>query len=423
MTEENYLQHCLFQVEKKLNWKKSSFWKESDYLKLSEIIFNASEISISAHTLKRLFGKIKYKENYNPQQATKDALSIFLGYASWKDFVQQYQKSIQKKESNIGSRQKKIAMAMTIVTLMLLFVAYNIIATATAKEKDVFLFDIQDSIGTVPFTVHTKYDFSETISDSLFIDFDFVHPVTGEQIKKTDKNRFAYNFTYQIPGYYKIQLRNHLDTLKTKNILAMSKEWESYLVEEGYRNRFWMDTKISTKSEDNYLHFSVEELKKSGLQVPQVFFIVNRFFKNTQIDGDNFELKTKFKNGKATGGITCYDFILNLYCMNNLNSIKLMEDGCSQYSGIKFGENNVDGTHENLSAFSIKPDEWNTLFVRVNQKEVTAYVNEALIYKGKYNNPNGSIVGIENIFKGSGMLDYIEIKDLKTGKTFFDDFD
>lgn len=426
MIEQDYLNYCLSQVEKKLNWKKSSLWKESDFIKLADTISNTSEISISPHTLKRLFGKIKYKEHYNPQQATKNALSKFLGYASWEDFVKNNKENIYKKETAVTTKNKRnLLYAIPLLIVAIVFVVYSVKSKEHKKNKveEPFLFALKDSVGTVPFTVQANYDFSKNSSDSIYIDYDFKHPVMGDQIIKPDKNKFAYNFTYQIPGYYQMIVKDNLDTLKTKNILAMSKGWNSYLTDEGYIGRYWMDNKMPKNTTKGFLYYSPDEMKQNGMKVPPVYYLVNRIFKKFNIDGDNFTLKTKFKNAKAFGGITCYDFILRLYCENNRNSIKLMETGCSQFSGLKFGENTINGSHENLSDFKINPEEWNTLYIKVHKKNVKVSVNNIVIYTGNYTNPNGNIVGVENSFKGSGMLDYIKIKDLTTGTTYFNDFD
>jgi len=160
-----------------LNWKKSSLWKESDYIKLSNIISDASNISISSHTLKRLFGKINYNKHYNPQQATKDALSIFLGYTSWNDYVLQ-QKKIQHTE--VINRKKKLKKSL-FFTICLIIISASLFIwnkkILDSNKQPAFSFNVLDSIGSVPFTVTSNYKIEKTNLDNIHIDFDFTHPV------------------------------------------------------------------------------------------------------------------------------------------------------------------------------------------------------------------------------------------------------
>ncbi|QCX40313.1 hypothetical protein FF125_18360 [Aureibaculum algae] len=425
MTEEEHLKYCLKEIEKKLDWKDSSTWKESDYQKLSILISEASTISISPHTLKRLFGKIKYRKHYNPQQATKDALSLFLDYSNWDDFVLKNTSLNSKKNKTQKNDQKKtkkiIWFFIPIIVLIISFIAINQ-TKSIQKNNDVFTFNLNDSIGIVPYTASLNYDFTQLESDSIFIDFSFEHPTLGHQIIKPEKSRTISNFTYQVPGYYPVLLQKNKKTLAIKKVLALSKSWDSYIVYESELSRFWLDNKIPKMEENGRLYYPQVYLKANGFDLNKVFYTTHRLFKQFEIDGDNFELKTRFKNSSELGGITCFDFILRLFCENNTNHIKLMESGCSQFSGIKFGEAVLSGEQQNLDTFKINLDDWNMLHIVAKNKTVQVFLNNSLIYQDQYQQPNGKIVGIETLFKGTGILDYIQITDLNTNKEFIDAF-
>lgn len=430
MLDQEYLKYCLLEIEKKLSWKSSQLWKESDYVKLSKIIYEESNISISTHTLKRLFGKIKYKKYYNPQQATKDALSKFLGFLDWDDFVKNTTYKIEKKvridvdaKHNNTFKQKIFTFAIlaSVMIFGIIFVHNEYVRNAEKIEP--FAFHLNDSIGSVPFTVSTNYNISKISSDSVFIDFNFIHPYRGKQIINPSKNSSTINFTYQIPGYYRISLIKDQDTLSSKSVLAISDRWDSYLFYDSKPNLFWLDNKIKIKPDSlGFLYYSTKRLALSGFDTSKVFYITHRLYKSFNIDGDNFEFETKFKNPKALGGITCYDFILKLICENTSNHLNLMEHGCSQYSGVKFGETVLNGSQQNLSDFKLNPEQWNVLYISVKQKHVEIFINDKSIYKADYERPNGKIMGIENVFKGTGILDYIKIKDLKSGQVFLEEF-
>lgn len=430
MIEQEYLRLCLIEIEKKLNWDSSSLWKESDYIKLAQLISESSLISISPHTLKRLFGKIKYNDQYNPQLATKDALSKFIGYLDWEDYILKtksntLEESLPEEKLVRKNKIKKRNFLILGLLVLLFMIIYSFGFKDYKKQMDSFEFSLQDSIGKVPFTVPIRYDLSKvTGEDSLFIDFNFNHPYRGKQLTTPKKERSAVNFTYQIPGYYYIKLKKGNDTLCKKKVLAMSEKWDSYFVSESNMGKFWLDNQIEQSSDSlGSLYFSPAKLASHGFDVTKVYYIHHRLFQEFKIDGDNFEFETRFKDSKALGGITCYDFIIRLICEKNTNFVNLMESGCSQFSALKFGEIEKDGSQENMSKFKMIPELWNVLTIKVVDKNVVVYVNKKLIYHGSYKQPNGNIVGIENVFKGTGMLDYISIKDLKTAKEYRDDFD
>ncbi|TXG38433.1 hypothetical protein [Seonamhaeicola maritimus] len=429
MIEQEYLKYCLEKIEQELNWKPSTDWKESDFIRLSRIISEKSSISISPHTLKRLFGKIKYKKYYNPQQATKDALAKFLDYSDWRDFVKVLKQNndVSSKEVSKESKINKGFLFGLVLVLMGSIIAWYFYSKPKAyllenKKDVVFEFAMIDSVGVVPYTVSVNYNLSKVVSDSTFIDFGFNHPVRGRQSVLADKSKFVRNFTYQIPGQYTISLVNDEKALSSSKVLAMSDDWDSYFNPETATGNYWIDNKIEKDTSTNNLYYPPKYLDSVGFETNQVYYVTHRLFKEFDIDGDNFELTTRFKNSEELGGITCYDFILRIICENEINNIKLMENGCSQFSGMKMGETVLSGDNEDLSSFKFDLGSWNDLKISVDEKSSNIYINNIKIHEGLYKQSNGKIVGLEVILKGAGMLDLINIKDLNSQKTYTNDF-
>src|SRR5690606_40210579 len=132
-------------------------------------------------------------------------------------------------------------------------------------------------------------------SDSVYLDFNFDHPMTGPEIKNLDKARSFYNYSYQIPGYYHITLKDQTKVLASKKVLASSPEWFSYYYPENSQVP-WLNKRIHAPNENGYLYQTTENLAKEGFDINSVYFINHRLFKNFDIDGDNFQLKIRFKN-------------------------------------------------------------------------------------------------------------------------------
>ena len=433
MKAHKYLQICLQEIEQKLNWGNPSTWVESNFITLNELISKETEISISPHTLKRLYGKIKYKQHYNPQRATKEALVKFLGFTDWNEFTSYCDDKYDVDTENVVKAEKprlwkskglKIGLLASAALLFLLVLTQGTRIKKSSQEKKndpSFSFSSSDSSGMVPYTISINYDITKLPYDSVFVNFGAVHPVTGPDIKKLDKQRSLFNFTYQIPGYYHMSLSSEGHKLANKNVLATSEDWDSYFYSE-LKQELWLDNQIRSPRENGALYYSRQSLSQEGYDTNSVYYLDHRIFKNFGIDGDNFEMNLRFKNSKETGGITCYDFVLTLFCKNDYSNFKLMETGCSSYSGLKVGELDLNGMDEDLSSLTFDPKRWNDLYVIVKEQMVQVFVNEELVFSEAYQGTNGNIIGIEQLFKGSGVLDYVHLKDLGTKEEFFDDF-
>lgn len=66
-----------------VSWGPPDSWDLDQFKTLENMIFEATEVTVNANTLKRFF----QQRTGNPQLATRDALCSFLGYAGYTDFV------------------------------------------------------------------------------------------------------------------------------------------------------------------------------------------------------------------------------------------------------------------------------------------------------------------------------------------------
>lgn len=70
---------------------------------LSRAIYSKSKATVSASTLKRLFGFIKGTQDYQPRAFTLDALAAFLDQSSWEELLSDILDDKPKKEQRIES--------------------------------------------------------------------------------------------------------------------------------------------------------------------------------------------------------------------------------------------------------------------------------------------------------------------------------
>ena len=72
-------------IEGKLDWGESNTWQGKDFEKLNQLILDETGVSLSASTLKRVWGKVEY--NHLPSVTTLDALAKFGGFENWRSFL------------------------------------------------------------------------------------------------------------------------------------------------------------------------------------------------------------------------------------------------------------------------------------------------------------------------------------------------
>lgn len=83
-TDAVYIRQCMELIEARWQRGPSGEWRSYDFEKLSDEIFDATGISLSISTLKRLFGKVSY--NNLPSVYTLNTLARFVGFEDWNAF-------------------------------------------------------------------------------------------------------------------------------------------------------------------------------------------------------------------------------------------------------------------------------------------------------------------------------------------------
>lgn len=88
MNETDLIRKCCVQIEEEVQWGPSDRWTNQDFERLGELMFKKTNINLSVSTLKRVWGKVTYTNL--PSTSTLNALAIYNGYGSWREFWQQH---------------------------------------------------------------------------------------------------------------------------------------------------------------------------------------------------------------------------------------------------------------------------------------------------------------------------------------------
>ena len=84
------------------SWGNSDSWGLTEFKMLEDLIYEASNMRINANTLKRFF----QQKTSNPQVATYNALCMFLGYASYAEFIIKKTQAPTNDNSSIAKKEE-----------------------------------------------------------------------------------------------------------------------------------------------------------------------------------------------------------------------------------------------------------------------------------------------------------------------------
>ncbi len=426
--------YCLKRIEEKTGWKPISEWTDHDFKLLKNQIYECSNISISTHTLKRLFGKIKYKDNYTPQHATKDALATFLDYGSWEEFVRSSPDEIRAFTEQNGNQElktvekKKTGRSMKqvywLVSAAVLVIAATVVILVLAGNRKIppFSFTIKNAEDSLPHTVRFTYDVTGIRSDQAFIEFDFTHPILGNEFILADNKNSFVNHTYQVPGVYHPRLMLGNMALDSLVVVTESEGWVSFYQKHTETDRYWLDNMFINLKFDGFLTFSRPDIVRQGLDTTGIYYTTHRNIRDYGLPGDNFKLETRFVNSPESGGISCFDASFTVVCEHSDSYIRMMEENCSQFCRLKFGEKYYDGVTSDLSFLARDLTRWNLLRIEVIDKQAAVYFNDELIHEEAFTQEPGKIKGLNIRFKGSGLVDYLLLTSVEGDTAYFADF-
>jgi hypothetical protein len=412
---ENALQKCLALVKEKFNRGEPEKWSPRTFDRLSQKIQEASGISISSHTLKRLYGRVKTPDEYDPQSATKEALSIFIGFKTWDDYIE------SKGEITITKDKKYDHRVILYIALSVLlgFIIYYIIDNGITFSKSYdYEFKVTNLKGHYPHKVSVHYDISG-IKDNVYIYF-------GDYSKKIklDPSKYVINHSYLFPDNFELQLIINNKVCETVFIQVLSDGWFGNVIykENITKQRFLHEIQHIYDSSHHSLYISPRYVYELGIPKKQGFWTEYRYVKNINADGDNFNFECRVKNNEKQGGIKCHDFIYKVLCDSGIYEIRFEMKGCLEYAELRISEITLSGKEQELDAFGRNLFDWTKINMSVKDRNVQIFIKDKSIFSIQYNQPMGKIRGIILVFRGCGLADYVKISDINHNVVFMDQF-
>ncbi len=419
--DKDLLHICLEAIAKKVNEGDIEYWTDGTFIRLSEAVEEKTGILISRNTLKRLFGKMKTPDDYNPQRETKNALAIFAGYKSWEDLKQEVlenkqpekivlDKSIEDKGAKpnedlaLKEAAGKSRFKALILTSIILFFCLAIFYWKKSDHGIKALMpgakmQILNPVDTVPFTMRVSYQTENIVEDSLFFNS-----------QKVITNTSRFNMGISTPVYTWLTLKYKNKKLAAAPYHAISKGWVNY---------------YQKKNKSSFVFIHDEAWKKNGVAALSKkwfegkaldstnFYWYLKNFKNFALQADNFTLECKTKiegDGIGCGGLLLMTIGEHGHLETCLNS-----KSCANYNFLYLSDLIVEGEYNDLPNLDLKTNKWSVIRMQVKNQNVIILVDGKSIYEGKYKKSVGQIKGFNLKVQGFGAVDYFKAWD-ETGK-------
>ena len=427
--EEEYINHCLKKVQLKLGWEPIEKWTDISFRKLSKYIASETGISISALTLKRVSGKVKYKGEYKPQEATKTALARFIGYHSWQHFIDEEKDNIKKTNTNTGISSKKSNPKKTNRYLnklrytLLAIVVIILVIFGLINRSNKIQFKCLNPVGPVPHTVTFIYKIPQLKLGGVSLNYGFAHPVLETTETTLAKSDSVYKHTYQIPGVFYPKIISGKRTIDSTLVVIQSGGWVSFFQEEHDNKRTWLDNMFENSYENGNLTLSRKRIAQNGRDTIGVYYTLHRKIDRFDVEGDNFSCYARIKNAAKNGGITCFDCNLNFYFEKDVFKIRLVDNNCEGYAQLKIGDLDLNGSKDNLTNITVSLADWVNFHLEVHEKNIKIRYDDKEVFTGSYSTETGRLLGLGFRFKGSGLVDELELFDKDNHRVYFEDFE
>ncbi len=438
------IKQILQDIKERMILSEISEWTNSTYSEISEAVFAKTGVLLSRNTLKNMVAKVLENElSFTPQNSTRQALVHFLDYADWNDYkqknIQLFTEPVHEATDDLPVSSKNYSGAVIIILVISALIAvFFVIANKPKLNRDAgYSFSLNDSVGYAPHTFTINYDFSQ-IKDSVFVDFDVYSAAGRYEYKQISNDKGLLNFCYYNPGKYTITVYIAHKPVKTFNVLILSNGWvakvynaEDEKVEKPdalvpFRAMWPRYIRFDNIINQGFINESEMEVKEDFVKtlsnIRKNYKTEFSVFQEFEIDGDNIDFMVNFFNKKFGIENYCYSAGFELIGTERNLTFDIMQPGCKIYARYWLSDQYKDGFSNNLTNFEHSFLLPRTVKMEIRNKALKLYLDDKSFFNCKYNASVGKIIGIVLTFKGSATVNWIELKDAKSGKYFRDDF-
>jgi hypothetical protein len=405
----SHIEECLRLIETKWQRGNREDWSSYDFEKLNTAIFDATGVTLSVSTLKRLFGKVSYPNL--PSVHTLNTLARFAGFEDWNDF--------RLRSAPIPSQpvlspnpippppirpKTRLTRWWPILLLPIAILFYSLLSSRPNHPKadpSQFSFSANKIISEgVPNSVVFHYKTPVYPTDSVFI----VQTWDMRRRIAVPPNGTDYSAIYYYPGFFLAKLIVDTQIVLTHDLMITSNGWLAL-------------------AEDNPspIYFKKEEVtKKEGIEVDSAILAhyhlslepsppkIRLFYMKDlgDLKDSDFTFETTLKTGPPQGAGVCQNVQVLIQCKNDVFIIPLAARACIGDLNLYAAGAAASSRNTDLSGFGCDLTQWTNLRITCDHRKLNFLVNGRSAYTVTFPNDPSDIVGVQYRFTGACAVKY-----------------
>lgn len=398
-----HLEQCLKQIEKKLGWGPHTDWTNYDFEKLSDAISEATGITLSISTLKRVWGKVAYRNV--PALNTLNTLARFAGFEDWRSLKQNHHMSAQRLVNEAVAPATSIKRRSLVWVLGLLPLVAAIYFLTSLKKHVAqpgpgdFSFSANKMVTSgLPNSVVFNYDATAALTDSVYI----AQTWDINRKKLVPKDKHAHSAIYYYPGYFRTKLVADGQVMRTHDLLVGTKGWLA-LIEQNPIPLYFKENEFN---KGDHLEVSRATLESYNLPLhPQAPLLRYFYLKEMgSLMNDNFVFETTVKNDFDEGTAACQYMQVLIQCKDDIIIIPLSSIACVGDLYLYACGKGLSSKDTDLSGLGCNMREWNKLKVQTVNRQMTVSLNDRVACSFTFPNDPTGIVGVQYRFVGPGAV-------------------
>lgn len=414
--ERDLILLCRSRIEQTLNWGASSDWTNSDFELLSEKIYEATQVRLSISTLKRIWGKVKYDNS--PTAATLNALALYMGYPSWRDFEsEQVKKSAPAAPEETAPRSPERVVKVPRFALPLVLIiaaaigAISFLVKGSDKRPSVVptsvaQFKAHPVTDDLPNSVIFDYDVSGFTADSVFIQQNW-DPRRRKRVSPTAKQHTS---IYYQPGYFQAKLIVNDSIVKEDIVYITTKGWRG-IVDDNPVPIYLSDQNIHVNGHLGVASKTLRE--KLGTPVFNQRYTLLHNVQDFGVEVGDFDFETALRNTSTPEESICRTVWVTLLTTDGAIYVPLATKGCVSELSLLTPLGERSGKEHDLSAFGCDFDQLEQLHVSTHGGVFAIEINGREAFREEVGKQVGKIVGVRIGFEGAGEAGQVRLN----GKT------
>ncbi|MEQ8583082.1 MAG: hypothetical protein RIC30_10895 [Marinoscillum sp.] len=378
------------EIEQKLGWGPGLDWHSSVFSELSEKVFEACQVMLSATTLKRFWGVVNHDSV--PSISTLDTLSQFCGYENWRDFKQNSSRKI-KKQSHFPKKSLYVTAGFLLALLTVVLIGNK--RPGAEELPEGITFSSRTLARTYPNSVVFDLDLQGVQSDHIHIQ-QYWDPT--RTISISDDQQQATGI-YYFPGYFRAKLLIDDEVVASHDLFLKSNGWIGTVEYTPVPKYFRLG--MSDQKELFYPEEIGTEVKGSKDPLMTVYHFVDDL---GEVSGDHFTLKATLRNTYDDQWAVCQSVGVYVLGTKGAMIIPFSRVGCSSDNNLMLNDVFLSGKANDLSAFGVDLSDFTEVAIEVEDRNVVVSVGGEVVYQSAYQKTMGRLVGLRFKFLGLGEV-------------------